>query len=173
MLIIETTYVIQMDTPFQHCSPSTWYNIEVWTSNSGPYPSNVHSESWISLCVQRREPRKNPCNPRGPSFAQLHLLLQAWTVPHHSPAAYTSPWNESEIWACFSSFTCTPVLELAQLPRDCTLGRCSYTAETQQPVGRMNSPFSVQSRQCAQAALGSPLGQHTRSWRKQEHSSPR
>lgn len=161
-----------MDSSFPHCLTKFWSNIEVWTSNSD-HTLAMCTMRAESVCVQRREQRENLCNLRGPSFTHLHLLLQAWTVPHHSPATYTSPWNGSEIWACFSSFTCTLVLELAQLPRDCTLGRCSYTAETQQPVGRMNSPFSVQSRQCAQAALGSPLGQHTRSWRKQEHSSPR
>lgn len=101
------------------------------------------------------------------------MLLQVWTDADSLLLTHSHEMKVKGEHIFFFSFTCTLVLEQAQLPRDCTPGRCSYTAETQRPVGRMNSPFSVQSRQCAQAALGSPLGQHRRSWRKQEHSPPR
>lgn len=144
-----------MDISFQHCPLYIRLGLNV-----SQYPSNEHRESWIrsSLCIRRREQREKSCKPRELIFTHCYYRSgQTLTTP----LLPTHPHEMKD--EHFFKFTCILVLELAQLPRDCTPGRCSYTAETQRPVGRMNSPFSVQSRQCAQAALGSPLGQHRRS----------
>lgn len=139
---------------FNSCHQNTWFSTDLWGLEFILNPTTEHCmQQALSVHAEGRRKEKHS-NP------ESTVLLGSLTS--HMPTE--QKWKRSTLWF----FTCIWVLGWAPLPRACTPGRCSYTAVTRRLAGRMNSPFSAPSRQCEQAALGSPRGQHRRSWRKQE-----